>query len=241
MLQKQKVIIIGASSGMGRELAKLYAKNNCIVGVTGRRIHLLNALRDEFPGNIIPECFDVTSGENLEHLKYLIQQTGGMDLLIYCSGSGEPSEQLDMEIDSRTVKTNVAGFTEIINFAFNYFLKQGSGHIAAISSIAACRGSSHAPAYSASKAFMSNYMEGLFIKASKLKCSIYTTDIQPGFVKTSMAKGYGQFWIAPVEKAAAQIYAALAAKKRKVYITKRWRIIAWLMHAMPLWMYKKIG
>ena len=236
-----KVIIIGATSGIGRELAKMYAAKNWLVGATGRRRELLNSLQQDFPDNILTECFDVTGDENVECIKNLTQQLGGLDLLIYNSGYGDPSKKLDWEIDKNTTQINVNGFVEIVNFTFNYFVLEGKGHIAATSSIAGIRGNSFAPAYSASKAYMSTYMEGLYIKAAKLKLPIYIADIQPGFVKTNMAKGNGQFWVAPVEKAAAQIFTAIKNKKRRVYITKRWWLIAKLMHCLPMAIYKKIG
>ena len=237
----KKVIIIGATSGIGRALAKIYAQANYIVGVTGRRKELLLSLQQEFPDQVIIECFDVTGTENIECLKNLLQQTGGMDLLIYNSGYGDPTASLDWETDRQTTLTNVNGFVEIVNYAFNYFVVQEHGQIAAISSIASNRGNSWAPAYSASKAYMSTYMEGLQMKAEKMKIEISTTDIQPGFVKTKMAKGNGQFWVAPVEKAAKQIFNAIHHKKRRAYITRRWWIIAKLMRLMPFWIYKKIG
>jgi short-subunit dehydrogenase len=237
----KKVIIIGATSGIGRELAKLYATNNWLVGITGRRKELLDSLQAEFPNNIIRECFDVTRDNNVEYLQFLLQQLGGLDLLIYNSGIGETSETLDLNIDLETTKTNVLGFIEIVNFAFNYFAKEGKGHIAAISSVAGTRGNSYAPAYSASKAYMSNYMEGLFIKASRMNLTVYITDVQPGFVKTTMAKSPKLFWVAPVEKAAEQIVAAIERKKRRVYITKRWWLIARLMKYLPIAIYKKVA
>ncbi|MBC7629074.1 SDR family NAD(P)-dependent oxidoreductase [Ferruginibacter sp.] len=236
-----KVIIIGATSGIGKQLAQLYATNNWLVGVTGRRRALLDSLQKDFPDNILTECFDVTGEENVECMKNLIQQLGGLDLLIYNSGYGESSTSLNWEIDKNTTRINVNGFAEIVNFAFNYFVVEGKGHIAATSSIAAIRGNSFAPAYSASKAYMSNYLEGLYIKAYKLNLPVYITDIRPGFIKTKMAKGDGQFWVAPVEKAAAQIYTGISRKKRKLYITKRWQLVAWLLNVIPIGFYKKIG
>jgi short-subunit dehydrogenase len=237
----KKVIIIGATSGIGRELAKRYAHKNWLVGITGRRRELLDSLQEEFPNNIIWECFDVTKDNNIENIQFLLQQLGGLDLLIYNSGIGEPSEALDLTIDMNTTKTNVLGFVEIVNFAFNYFAIEGKGHIAAVSSIASIRGNSFAPAYSASKAYMSNYMEGLYIKANKMKLPIYITDIQPGFVKTSMAKSKGLFWVASVEKAAQQIFTSIENKKRRAYITKRWWLIAKIMKWLPIFIYKKIA
>lgn len=237
----KKVIIIGATSGIGRGLAKMYVDNGYLVGATGRRKELLDSLQAESLQKIITACFDVTGNENIAQLKSLIDKIDGLDLLIYNSGYGEPSETLDWNIDKQTIDINVNGFTEIVNFTFNYFVQQGYGQIAGTSSIAANRGNSFAPAYSASKAFMSTYLEGLSMKANKMKVDIIITDIQPGFIKTKMAKGNGQFWIAPVDKAVRQIFSAIQRKKRKAYITKRWWLIAKLMKLMPYWLFKRIS
>ena len=236
-----KVIIIGATSGIGRELAKLYARNNWLVGATGRRVELLHTLQEEYPDNILIECFDVTEEENIECIRNLTQQLGGLNLLIYNSGYGEISKKLDWKIDKTTTQINVNGFAEIINFTFNYFLMEGKGHLAATSSIAGIRGSSEAPAYSASKAYISNYLEGLYLKTTRLKLPIYITDIQPGFVDTDMAKGEDKFWVCPVLKAAEQIYEGIKSRKRKVYISKRWWLIAKLIHIMPISIYKRFA
>lgn len=237
----KKVIIIGATSGIGRELAKLFAANNFLVGITGRREGLLDELQKEFSKNIFTECFDVTGNQNIHCLESLINKLGGLDILIYNSGFGDTSKTLDWEIEKQTTQINVNGFVEIVTYAFNYFSKQGHGQIVATSSIASNRGNSWAPAYSASKAFMSNYMEGLHMKAFRGKLNIAITDIQPGFVKTKMAKGNGQFWVVPVKKAVSQIYTAIEKKKRKAYISKRWWLIATIMNLLPYWIYKRIG
>lgn len=115
-----------------------------------------------------------------------------------------------------------------------------SGQLVGISSIAAIRGDGDAPAYSASKAFVSNYMEGLRKKVTKLGLIITVTDIQAGFVDTAMAKGDGLFWVASPQKAAQQIYNAIERKRKHVYITKRWRLVGWLMKAMPAFIYDRI-
>ncbi len=236
-----KVIIVGGTSGIGRKMAELYAAAGNIVGITGRRKVLLDEIENMFPGKIKTECFDVTRNENIERLTALIQKTGGLDILVYSSGFGELSKGLDWEIDKSTVDTNVYGFIQITNWAFNYFIKQGYGSMAVISSIAANRGNSWAPAYSASKAFQSNYFEALAIKAKKMKKDIGIICIEPGFVNTNMAKGYKKFWVVPLEKAARQIITAIEKKKHKAYISKRWWLVAKLMRAVPFWLYKKIG
>ena len=237
----KKIIVIGSSSGLGREIAILYAQQNHLVAITGRRHHLLEELKNTYPNNIITSVFDVTAGDNQKQVESLIQKLGGLDLLIYSAGYGDPSLELIPETERMTTLTNVNGFVEIVSYAFNYFVQQSHGHIALISSISALRGNSWTPAYSASKAYMSNYAEGLSIKARKLKKKIYITDIKPGFIKTKMAKANKQFWVSPVHKAAIQIIEAIAHKKRIVYITKRWWLVAQLMKWLPYNIYKRMA
>jgi short-subunit dehydrogenase len=242
----RKVIIIGATSGIGLELAKLYVQNGDLLGITGRRCHLLEAFQEQFPSQVSTECFDVMGNDNISHLESLIHKLGGLDVLVYNSGYGEISKTLDWAIDKQTTLTNVNGFVEIVNYTFNYFVRQRRGQIAAISSIASVRENSVAPAYGASKAYESMYMAGLHLKTLRLrradsKIEIYISDIQPGFVRTKMAKGKGRFWEAPVEKAAKQIFDAIQKKKRKTYVTRRWSIIAHLLKWIPYFIFKRFG
>ena len=236
----KKIIIVGASSGVGREIAEIYASQNCKVGITGRRENLLLQLKEKYPQQIFVSCFDVMGNENQQKIQQLIDELGGLDLLIYNSGYGEPSRELNWKTENITTQTNVNGFIEIVNFAFNYFVKQGCGQIALTSSVAALRGNGWASAYSASKAFMNVYAEGLNIKAKKLNVDITVTDIRPGFINTKMAKGNGRFWVASPQKAAKQIVRAIEKKKRITYITKRWWFIAQLIKILPYNIYRRI-
>ena len=170
----------------------------------------------------------------------MTNQIGGLDLLVLSSGTGDLDEDLNFEIENKTNLLNVNAFTEIVNWAFNHFEKQGKGHLLAISSIAGIRGSRIAPAYNASKAYQINYLEGLRQKAAKTKKPIYVTDIRPGFVDTDMAKGEGQFWVATKEKAAQQIFGIMKKKKGIGYVTKRWWIIAKLLRLIPNGIYKRM-
>jgi len=125
--EPQKIIIIGSTSGIGRELARLYALNGFRVGVTGRRMNLLLSLQEEFPQNVFIECFDVTGKDNIPHFQSLIEKLDGLDILIYNSGYGEPSKDLDWEIENRTTAINVYGFVEIVCYGFNYSLTRAMG------------------------------------------------------------------------------------------------------------------
>lgn len=237
----KKTIIIGATSGIGKELALCYIRAGHKVGITGRRMNFLQELQQQYPTQVEVESFDVMGTENIKYLENLIQKLGGMDVFIYNSGTADVHKQLNFENEMTTTKTNVMGFVELTVYAFNYFSKQGYGQIAATSSVASNRGNAWVPSYSASKAFMSNYMEALYLKAERLKKNIAITDIQPGFVKTAMAKGDGLFWVASVEKAAQQMFTAIEKRKRKVYVTKRWAFFAWLMRNVPFFIYRKMG
>jgi short-subunit dehydrogenase len=245
-----KIIIVGATSGIGRELARLYAGNGDLVGVTGRRNELLYTLQVEYPNNIVTECFDVTTGGATAsgvsangptaHLESLVDKMEGLDLLIYNAGFGDLTETLDWEVDKTTVDINVNGFLEVIHFGWHYFVAQGHGHLVTTSSIAANRGNRHSPAYSASKAFESIYFEGLHIKARKMGIPIYITDVQPGFVDTKMAKG-PTFWVASPQKAARQMMQAIDRRRWRVYITRRWWLVAKIFKWLPGWIYHRIG
>ena len=238
----QKILIIGATSGIGRELSRRYAAAGNLVGATGRRQEMLDSLQGEYPNHIITACYDATDPHprTTAHLEVLVQKLGGLDLLIYNAGWGDLAEKLDWAIDKETVDINVNGFLAAVHFGWEYFTAQGHGQLATISSIAGIRGNRHSPAYSASKAFQSIYFEGLYIKARKMKIPLYVTDIQPGFVDTKMAKG-PRFWVAPVDKAARQIARVIQKKRRRAYITRRWWLVAVVFRWIPGWIYHRIG
>lgn len=244
IIKKQKmknVIIIGSTSGIGRGLAKLFVENNYKVGITGRRTELLEELKSENPNSYYIKTIDVTNTTNVvEKLEDLSTELGGIDLLILSAGTGDLNENLDFEIEKRTIDTNVVGFTCIADWTFKYFEKQKYGHFIAISSIGGLRGSRQALAYNATKAFQINYLEGLRQKAAKLKEQIIITDIRPGLVDTEMAKGEGLFWVMPLEKTVQQIFRAIKKKRKIVYVTKRWRIIASILKRIPRRIYDRM-
>lgn len=227
----QKAIIMGASSGIGREIALQLVKQNYHIAITGRRMHYLEELKAQYPEHIFYSRIDNSEISSLEqNLNELTKQLGGLDLLVLCSGIGDLNTELDFDVEERTIGVNVTGFTKIANWTILYFQKQNYGHFAAITSVAGMTGGNAAPAYNASKAYQINYLSGLRKKMEKLQLPIYITDIRPGFVDTDMAKGEGKFWVAPVNKAASQIITAIKAKRKRVYITKRWRLIGFVFH-----------
>jgi len=236
----KKAIIVGASSGIGKQLAKILVLKNYNVGITGRRENLLQEIKDENPEKYFVKSFDISIPfRNSLYLDELVKELGGLDLLVISSGTGNPNENLDFLIEKLTLDTNIYGVTEIADWGFNFFRNQGYGHMAVISSVAGLRGGRFATVYAASKAYQMNYFEGLRQKAKKLKIPFYITDIRPGFVDTAMAKSDYKFWVSSPQVAAKQIYKKLSKKKKIAYITNRWIIIAYIMKLLPKWIYDR--
>ena len=239
---KRSAIIVGASSGIGLELAKVLAANGYSVGLVARRLDLLSELARELPTRAFVKAIDVSKPiEAMPHLrKLIVEMNNNVELFVIGAGTGFINPELDWERERETIDLNVSGFTAIINVAVEHLQARGSGHIVGISSLAALRGSGAAPAYNASKAFMSNYLQGLRQKFCKLKLPVVVTDVQPGFVDTAMAKGEGLFWMASPKKAAQQIFDAIQKRRKHVYVTRRWRVIAWVLRILPDSLYDKL-
>lgn len=242
---EQRVIIIGASTGIGRALALDFARAGFSVGITARRADLLQTLAEEINtqgGKAFVQAMDIAqTQESIRLLEELLEQMNGADIIVLNAAIGENSDTLDWEKEERTIGVNVSGFTALATVAMHHFLNRRKGHLVGISSIAGERGNRIAPAYAASKAYMSNYLQGLRNYAVKNDAHITITDIKPGFVKTPMtAKNDRMFWAASAEKAARQIFMAIHQKRHHAYITKRWRMVAWLLRRVPDWLYNRI-
>ncbi|MFM1961770.1 MAG: hypothetical protein RLZZ172_615 [Bacteroidota bacterium] len=240
-MKMKKAIIIGATSGIGKSLAELLLRDGYAVGITGRREDLFNSIEAQDQTRVFVKKMDVQDLSTLEPIcNELVNQMGGLDLLIISAGIGVENKHLNFEVEHSVVKTNVQGFTCIADWSVRYFKEQGYGHLVNISSIAGIRGNGIAPSYNATKAYQINYLEGLRINVKEYAPSITITDVRPGFVDTAMAKGEGLFWVAPVQKAAEQIFEAIKQKKKVVYITKRWRLIALLLRIIPFSILKRV-
>ena len=239
-MNKQSIIIIGATSGIGRALFEKYSADGNRIGIVGRRTHLLDELRQVYPGTTITATADITKQEEIARaIDALRAKLKDIDLAIVCSGTGDINASLDYAVERPTIDTNVIGWTFVVDTLYNIFEQQGHGHLVAITSAGGLRGEPMAPAYSASKAYQINYMEALRKKAYKSGNHIHVTDIRPGLVNTAMAKGEGLFWVMPVEKAASQIITAIRKQMSKAYVTKRWHILAVINKNLPFALYKK--
>lgn len=240
-MNKKSIIIIGATSGIGKALFEKYAAEGNRLGIVGRRTNLLDELRCQHTSNTYTATADITKRVEAEQaICQLYKELGNFDLAIVCSGRGDLNPSLNYDVERPTLDTNVTGWTFVIDMLYHIFEQQGHGHLVAITSAGGLRGEPMAPAYSATKAYQINYIEALRKKAFKAGGKIVVTDVRPGLVDTAMAKGEGLFWVMPVENVARQICAAIRRKKPKVYVTKRWRVLAFINKNLPFTMYKRM-
>jgi len=190
---------------------------------------------------VLTKEIDITQVDQAgQRLRSLIEEMGGVDLFVISSGVGYENPNLDWKPEAETIAVNVTGFTCMVNAAVQHLSMRKKGHLVGISSVAAIRGHGSAPAYGASKAFETNYLQAIRHRFAKLHLPVSVTIVHPGFVDTAMAKGEGLFWVAPVEKASRQIFRAIQKKKALVYVTKRWQAIAWLLRLLPDVIYHKL-
>ena len=237
----KKVIIIGATSGLGREVALIYIAQGWKVGIAGRREAELEALRAAYPEQVSAQALDVTKEDAPEKLHALIEQVGGMDVFLLSSGIGKQNYTLETGLELATAATNVEGFIRMTNAAYHYFEKQGHGHLAVISSIAGTRGLGAAAAYSATKGFQNIYMDALDQLARMQKLNIRFTDIRPGFVATPLltsSKKYPMLMDAPI--VALDIVSAIEKKKRVAIIDWKFRLLVGFWRLIPKWIWLRL-
>jgi len=237
----KNAVVFGATSGIGKELSKFLVEDGYKVMITGRRVERLQEIQNENPEKYVIKQHDIT---DLDATEKLFKELPGIfdmvDLVVHNSGIATPNYNLDWDKDAPTIYTNVVGATKVYQLAYNYFKEQGEGHLVGVTSIASLRGNRQVPAYHASKAYQSSYLESLWMKASRTKKGkIHVTNIIPGFVDTDIIMGK-TFWMSPLDKATRQIFTAIKNKKRKAYITKRWRLVGFVLRIVSPKMYMKL-
>ena len=236
----KKVIIIGATSGIGEEIAKIYIAQGWQVGIAGRREEALTDLAATAPAQVKTQVIDVTSADAPEQLQSLIEKLGGMDLFLLSSGIGSQNVKLEPEIELNAARTNVEGFIRMVTTAYRFFKEQGSGHLAVISSVAGTKGLGSAPAYSATKRFQNTYIDALAQLARMERLSIQFTDIRPGFVATALLKNRKYPLLMRADSTAQHIVQALTNKKRVAIIDTRYAILVFFWQLIPRWLWERL-
>jgi short-subunit dehydrogenase len=184
------IIVTGASSGIGRATALELAARGHLVGLIARRRDRLESLAADIKGSggtAVAESADVGDRDALHRaIGEIARQLGPIDVLVANAGYGvattlDPLNTRDVE---ETIRVNVLGVIYSIEAVLPGMLRRGSGHLVAISSLAAFKGLPGESAYCASKAAVNAYMEGLRIELRRRGVAVAT--VCPGFVDTPM-------------------------------------------------------
>lgn len=238
----KRAIVIGASSGIGREVSRLLLADGWTVGVAARREDRLLELKASSPDNVEVMRTDVTAADAGERLLELVKRLGGVSLFVYCSGVGWQNAGLEPAPELATVDVNVKGFTAMVGTMFNYMAANLGGDIAVISSVAGTKGLGVAPSYSASKVYQNTYIQALEQLSNMRRLHIRFTDIRPGFVDTDLLSGGGHYpMLMDKTVVARHIVRAIYAHRHVCVIDWRYRVLVALWRAMPSWLWRKLN
>lgn len=234
---------MGATSGIGLEVAKVLAEKGWMVGIAGRRQELLQQIQQEHQNIVATEQIDVTQAEAPKRLLALIEKLGGMDLYFHSSGIGYQNTELDMERELATIETNAVGMTRMVGAAFHYFEAhpEQRGQIAVISSIAGTKGLGAAPAYSSTKRFVNHYLECLtqLCHIRHIR-HISIHDIRPGFVRTALISGSNYPLQLDAAKVAQQIIKKVEQRRAIITVDWRYRLLVFFWRLIPRWLWVRM-
>jgi len=239
-----RVVVVGASSGIGEAMARQLAQGGADVAIVARRETELARLAAERPGKVHPYVHDVSNVDEVPALFERIEQDiGKIDGLIYAAGVMPKIEESEyaFEKDRAMVGVNLLGAMAWMNQAAARFEAARGGTILGISSIAGERGRRGNPAYGATKAALTTYLEALRNRCSRYGVNVVT--IKPGFVDTAMTRGMkGLFWLISAEKAA-KISLGLARRGSSAvaFVPSRWALVAFIVRSLPSFIFRKLN
>lgn len=240
----KKMIIMGASSGIGLHTAEALLSRGMRLGLASRHTETLRQLAKKYPGLVEYESIDVTHRDAPERLEALIEKLGGMDIYLHVSGIGKPNTGLDPNIEADVITTNATGLVRMTSAAYDYFRRTGSkGQIAAVTSVAGTNGIGRLAAYSASKRCGSTYLTALEQLAHEEGVDVSFTDIRPGWVRTPLLSDASRYPIEmTTEEVVPLVIKAIVRKRRVAVIDCRWAIAVGLWRCIPdaLWVRLKI-
>jgi short-subunit dehydrogenase len=239
-----RVVVVGASSGMGEAMARQLARAGADVAIVARREAELTRLAGELPGKLRPYVHDVSNVDEVPALFERIERDlGPIDGLIYAAGVMPKIEESEyaFEKDRAMVSVNLLGAMAWMNQAAARFEAAQAGTILGISSIAGERGRRGNPAYCTTKAALTTYLEALRNRCSRYGVNVVT--IKPGFVDTAMTRGMkGLFWLISAENAAKQALAlARKGKSGAAFVPARWALVALIVRLLPSFIFRKLN
>lgn len=238
-----KIVIMGASSGLGLCCAEELAARGVRLGLAARRTDTLKALREKYPDQVEYASIDVTKPSAVDKLNKLIDKVGGMDIYLHDAGIGYENTTLDPEAEVEIFNTNTLGLVRCVCAAWNYYRREGrKGQIACITSVAGTNGLGRLSAYSASKAAAQKWLVALDQLSHNSRAGITITDIRPGWVRTPLLDPGVRYPLTmDVKYAVARILRAILNRRRVAVIDWRWNIVVGLWRMIPNCLYTRIN
>lgn len=238
----RRIVIIGASSGIGLKAALHFASQGWKVGIAARREGQLIAVKNQYPSNVEYETIDIAADDASAKIRNLIDRLGGVNIYFHAAGTGWSNPTLQLDKEMTTVETNVRGFVTSVVTAYRYFADNNlKGRIVAVTSVAGTKGIGISASYSATKRFDSTYLEALGQLARIDKANISFTDIRPGFIRTDLLDPNRNYpMLMTLDYAAARIVKAIVSAPPVVYIDWRWGILTFLWKLIPPCLWRRL-
>ena len=236
-----RVVISGASSGLGLALARHYLQQGAVVGVVARRANLLQSLSQQFPQQVYCYPLDVRDAVATQAAAQdFIARAGVPDIVIANAGvsAGTLTEYAeDSEVFQRVMDINVLGMVKTFQPFLAAMREAGCGKLVGIASVAGFRGLPGAGAYSASKAAAISYLESLRVELYGSGVRVVT--ICPGYIKTPMTavNPYPMPFMLPAEVAARRIARVIASGKSLAVVPWQMGVVGRVLKLLPDWLY----
>lgn len=236
-----RVVISGASSGLGLALAQHYLQQGAQVAACARRANLLQTLSEQFPGQVYCYPLDVRDAAALQAAaQHFITQVGVPDIVIANAGvsSGTLTEYAeDIHAFQQVMDINVMGAVKTFQPFLSAMRNAGSGTLVGVASVAGFRGLPGAGAYSASKGALISYLESL--RAELYGSGVSVVTLCPGYIETPMTaiNPYVMPFILPADTAARRIARVIKARKSFAVVPWQMGLVGSLLKLLPNWLY----
>ena len=239
----KKIVIMGASSGIGLAAARIFLENGMELGLAARRTDVLADLAAEFPGRVRYAAIDICSPDAPKALYALIGELGGMDLYFHVAGIGYDNPGLDPEREAAITDTDATGFARMVSAAYRWMREAGvHGQIAAVTSVAGTKGIGGMSAYSAAKKFDQTYLVAMRQLADSDCSGVTFTDIRPGWTSTALLKRGKRYPMQmTLDHVVPLILRAIRHRRRVAVIDRRWAVLVCLWRLVPDWLWVRMG
>jgi len=235
-----RAIVVGASSGIGEQIVLQLSAQGTRVAAIARRKERLEELAAKARNEVLVAAHDVLDYDAAPAIfDGLVEELGGLDLLIYCAGVMPEVEEgeYDFAKDRAMLEVNLVGAVRWLDLAAGLMEAQRQGTLVGISSVAGDRGRRGAPVYTASKAGLTAYMEALRNRCHRYGVEVVT--VKPGPVRTPMTTGKKLPFMIDADEAATGVLKLAERGTGSGYVPLIWWPIMSIIQAVPSFIFRK--